>query len=82
LPRASSRSLRQKRALNKEAFTEGSALGIGRPSAKKIFAEGSSLGKLGFGPSTKRPHSVRSDDEVVALLVNQAQFRMRRKLLP
>ena len=40
LPRAIHRSPRQRTALGKEAFAEGTALGKDRPSANQIFAEG------------------------------------------
>jgi len=53
LPRASHRSPRQRTALGKEAFAEGTALGKDRPTANQIFAEGR-------GPRQRCPRQIRS----------------------
>jgi len=52
LPRASHRSPRQRTALGKEAFAEGTALGKDRPTANQIFAEGR-------GPRQRCPRQIR-----------------------
>ena len=53
MPRARHRSPRQRTALGKEAFAEGTTLGKDRPTANKIFAEG-------LGPRQRYPRQSRS----------------------